>query len=419
MAQDQTAAAVANPNARRKKALLIAAAVLILGAAGYATYWALFARYFVDTDNAYVNGYLVQVMPQAGGTVIAVHAEDTDLVQSGQVLVRLDRADAKVQLEQAEADLARVVRETSTVFVNNSVFEALVVQRRGDVARAEADLLKAQTDLERRRTLVDSGAVSGEELTHAASTLASAQSARAAAVAALRAAQQQLQSNQTLTRQTTVTEHPNVQRASSRVRETYLAYARSEVPAPLSGYVAKRSVHVGQRAQAGTPLMAIVPLDQVWVDANFKEAQLRDVRIGQPVTLTADLYGSRVEYQGRVAGLGAGTGAAFALLPAQNATGNWIKVVQRLPVRIELEPAAVRAHPLRVGLSMRATIDTRSREGAVLAERPREQPVMQTDVYEQQLREAQGRIERIVLANAADAASNTALAAAAAVAARR
>ena len=224
----------------------------------------------------------------------------------------------------------------------------------------QAEVARANDDVARRRPLTVTGAVAGEEMHHAESTLAAANSALAGARSALAAAREQAASNRALTEGTSVERHPNVERASAAVREAFLAVQRNELPAPVAGQVARRTVQVGQRITPGTPLMSVIPLDQVWVEANFKEVQLRDMRIGQPVKLKADLYGSRIEYDGRVAGVGAGTGAAFALLPAQNATGNWIKVVQRVPVRIRLDERQLAERPLQVGLSMNATIDTRS-----------------------------------------------------------
>ena len=252
--------------------------------------------------------------------------------------------------------------------------------RQADIVRAQSDIARAQDDLKRRQALSGNGAVSKEELNHSETALASAKSALAAAQANALAAREQLTSNQSLTEGTSVEQHPSVQAAAAKVREAYLATQRVAMPAPVEGYVAKRTVQLGQRVAAGTTMMSIVPLNQLWVDANFKEVQLRNIRIDQPVKLTADLYGKKVEYSGRVAGLGVGTGAAFALLPAQNAAGNWIKVVQRVPVRIALDPEQLKANPLRVGLSMSG--DRRSQKGGkMLADAPRDSALVQTQVY--------------------------------------
>ncbi|MCO4889172.1 HlyD family efflux transporter periplasmic adaptor subunit [Cupriavidus sp. WGtm5] len=372
------------PNGKRKRMLLSLSAAIAVAGIGYGVYWGLYARHFESTDDAYVAGNVVQVTPLVAGTVVSIAADDTQLVTAGQPLIQLDRADTQVALEQAEAQLAQAVREVRTLYVNNGSLAA-------NVALREADVAKARDDLRRRQAIAGSGAVSNEEISHAQAALKGAESA-------LLAAREQLASNKVLTDQTTVENHPNVQRAAANLRSAYLSFARSALPAPVTGYVAKRSVQVGQRVAAGAPLMAVVPLDQVWVDANFKEVQITHMRIGQPVTLEADVYGSRVEYRGKVAGFSAGTGSAFSLLPAQNATGNWIKVVQRLPVRIALDPQQLKDHPLRVGLSMTVKVDVRREEGAAMAAAAPARP-MQTDVYDKVAQDADQLIARIITAN--------------------
>ncbi|MGE5652595.1 efflux RND transporter periplasmic adaptor subunit [Noviherbaspirillum sp. UKPF54] len=339
---------------KRKKILLTIGAVFAAAAVGSGLYWALVSRYIEDTDNAYVQGNVVQITPQIAATVAKIYADDTSMVKAGQPLVALDTADTDVALAQAEAQLAQTVREVRTLY-------AAQAQASANLAVREAELARAKDDLGRRKALAGSGAVSSEEIRHAESAVAAAQ-------AALAAAKEQLASGRALTEGTSVANHPNVQRAAARVQEALLAKSRSTLYAPVGGEVAKRSVQVGQRVTPGAPLMAIVPLDQLWVDANFKESQLREMRIGQPVTLTADIYGGKVKYAGKVEGLGAGTGSAFALLPAQNATGNWIKVVQRVPVRIALDPKQLAEHPLRVGLSMHVEVDLHERQGAPVGE---------------------------------------------------
>lgn len=380
----QPAPASINNNGKRKRMLLSLTAAVVVAGIGYGVYWGLYARHFETTDDAYVAGNVVQVTPLVGGTVVSIAADDTQLVTAGQPLIQLDRADTQVALEQAEAQLAQAVREVRTLYVNNGSLAA-------NVAMREADVAKARDDLRRRQAIAGSGAVSNEEISHAQSALKAAESA-------LLAAREQLASNKVLTDQTTVELHPNVQRAAANLRSAYLSFARSTMPAPVTGYVAKRSVQVGQRVAAGAPLMAVVPLDQVWVDANFKEVQITHMRIGQPVTLEADMYGSKVEYHGKVAGFSAGTGSAFSLLPAQNATGNWIKVVQRLPVRIALDAQQLKDHPLRVGLSMNVTVDVRREEGAAMVSAAPAKP-MQTDVYDKVAQDADQLISRIIGAN--------------------
>jgi len=385
--------------AERRRMLLIAGSVFLLAGLAYAGYWMFFLRYHERTDDAYVQGNVVQVTPQVTGIVLSVNADDTDFVKAGQPLVTLDRVDAEIALEQAQAVLAQTVREVRTMYVSNATWAANIAQREADVGRAATELARAQDDLARRMTLADSGAVSGEELNHAQSAVTNARGALAGAEAALASARQSLATNQALTEGTSVERHPTVERAAARVREAYLAYARTTLPSPVTGYVAKRTVQVGQRVAAGAPLMSIIPLDQLWVDANFKEVQLRRMRIGQPVKLTADAYGSAVEYHGTVTGLGVGTGAAFALLPAQNATGNWIKIVQRLPVRIALDPKELVAHPLRVGLSMEADIDVTSGTGTTLATAPRTTAPYTTAAFTHDAEEADVLVKKTIVSN--------------------
>jgi membrane fusion protein (multidrug efflux system) len=392
---DAASAPAANPAGRRRGLALVAVAAAI-AAAGWGGWHWFHARHRQSTDNAYVAGNVVQITPQVGGTVIAILADDNDAVKAGQPLVKLDTADAQVALDQAEAQLAQTVREVRALYSGNQTLKAQVALREADLARAQADLAKAQDDVNRRAPLVASGAVGKEEFQHANAQLVAAGSAVAAAQSAVLAAKEQLATGRVMTEGTSVEQHPNVQRAVARVREAALALKRDELPAPIDGHVAKRSVQLGQRVQAGAPLMTVVDLDRLWVDANFKEGQLADLRIGQPAELVADVYGTKVTYHGKVAGLGAGTGAAFSLLPAQNATGNWIKIVQRVPVRIALDPAELAAHPLRVGLSMEVTVDTADRNGKTLADAPRPHAVAATGVYSALDRDVDERIRRIL-----------------------
>ncbi|CAE6837879.1 HlyD family efflux transporter periplasmic adaptor subunit [Paraburkholderia nemoris] len=369
--------------AKRKLLLSLLAATVVLAGAGYGAYYITNGQYHQSTDDAYVNGNLVQLTPQVSGTVVAVNADDTQIVKQGAPVVTLDNADAKVALSNAEATLGQTVRQVSGLYVNNDFYAATVAQRQSDLARAE-------DDLKRRQAVAETGAVSGEDIAHAHDAVSSAQ-------AALDAARQQAAANHALTDRTSVEQHPNVQAAASKVRDAYLSYARNTLPAPVTGYVARRSVQVGQRVAPGTPLMAIVPLDGVWVDANFKEGQLKHMRIGQPVTLTADVYGSSVKYHGHVVGFSAGTGAAFAVLPAQNATGNWIKVVQRLPARIQLDQNELNAHPLRIGLSMQVDVETRDESGTQLGAAIN--TTYHTDVFAQYGADADAEIARIIAQN--------------------
>jgi membrane fusion protein, multidrug efflux system len=367
MAEEKNLTPSATLRVNRKRWLTIVVLGFVAIGIAYGAYWAIALRDLQSTDDAYVNGNVVQITPQISGIVVAIGADDTQFVKTGQTLVQLDQADAKVALEQAEAQLARTVREVRSLFATSSQLQATVEMRQTELDRATGDLT-------RRERLATSGGVSGEELQHARAGLNTAQ-------AALLVAQENLQVNRTRIDRTTVENHPEVQNAAAKVREAYLMYGRTVLPAPVSGFVAKRAVQLGQRVGPGAPLMAIVPLDQVWIDANFKEPQLAAMRVGQPVKLVADIYGSKVVYHGKVAGFGAGTGSAFALLPAQNATGNWIKVVQRIPVRIALDPQELAAHPLQVGLSMEAEVDTRNRAGERLPQIAQTAPAYATDVF--------------------------------------
>lgn len=347
------AEAAANRMSARSRGLLILAAVVVLAGAAIGAWWWLLGRWYESTDDAYVGGTVVQVTAEIPGTIRTVHPRETDSVAAGQPLIEFDAADARIALDAALADLAATVRQVSGAF-------AQVERARAQVTAREVELRRARSDYARRESIADGGAVSAEEVAH---TRESAESLEAA----LRAAREDLRVALAQTAGTTVEDHPQVQRAAMRVRDAALTLERTTIVAPVNGVVGKKGVQVGQRVAPGTPLMAVVPLEDVWVDANFKEVQLHHMRIGQPVELHADLYGNDVVYHGRIKGFSPGTGAAFALLPAQNASGNWIKIVQRVPVRVVLDPAEVRAHPLRIGLSMHAKVDLHDQSGPVLA----------------------------------------------------
>lgn len=342
------------------------------------------------TEDAYVEGNLVQVTPQVAGTVTRIAADNTDFVRPGETLVQLNDIDARLALERAEALLAKSARQVRAQFAGVEQLRATVVQR-------ESDLAKANSDLERRRKLADTGAVSGEDIRHAEDAVAGAR-------AALTAARQQVGSALALVDGTTVENHPDVAAGIAQVRDAALGMARTTLAAPVGGIVARRNVQIGQRVAQGAPLMAIVPLDQMWVTANLKETQLKDVRIGQPVAVTADAYGKDVVFHGRVVGQEAGTGSAFAAVPAQNATGNWIKVVQRVPVRIALDPKDLQRHPLRLGLSLRVAIDTSKRDGVSLMQAGAVRQHYQTVVFETEAHGADEAIRRALGAPGAVAA---------------
>ncbi|WP_313623006.1 efflux RND transporter periplasmic adaptor subunit [Achromobacter sp.] len=340
---------------------------------------------WVSTEDAYVEGNVVQVTPQVGGVVTAIRADNTDVVKAGAVLVEINGVDAQLAVDAARAQLARTVRQVRGQF-------AMAGQDGANVELRKVDLARAQEDVARRSALAKIGAIPGEELIHAQQTVRTAR-------AALNVASEQLKRNHALIDGTTVESHPDVQAAAVQLRNASVALARTRIPAPVGGVVTKRGVQVGQRVAAGAPLMSVVPLDHLWVTANLKESQLRHVRIGQPVRLTTDLYGGGVVYHGRVLGQDAGTGSAFSLLPAQNATGNWIKVVQRVPVRIALDPAEVAAQPLQLGLSMRVEVDTQTRDGTRLAAAEGPAQAYTTTVYAGELTAADAAVRAVIDAN--------------------
>ena len=362
--------APASNNALRRRLLGGLAGVVALGALGAGAWWMAVASRHVSTDNAYVDATSAQVTPLVSGPVKAVFVHDTQSVRQGQVLLVLDDTDARIAVASAEAALAQAQRQVRGQFATNDSLQAQVGARAADeakavagVASARSDMERARIDLDRRTALAASGAVSGEELTIAQNGFATAQASYQAALAAQAqahasrtAAVGTLDAGSALTSGASVDANPEVLAAQAKLDQARVDLGRTVIRAPIDGVVAKNTVQIGQKVASGASLMTVVPIQQAYVEANFKEAQLRKVQAGQPVELTSDLYGSKVKYHGKVVGFSGGTGAAFALIPAQNATGNWIKVVQRLPVRVALDPRELKAHPLRVGLSMNATI---------------------------------------------------------------
>ncbi|MFA2970430.1 EmrA/EmrK family multidrug efflux transporter periplasmic adaptor subunit [Acinetobacter pittii] len=365
-----TSASDENNQNKRKKFLGFFALILLIAAILYAI-WALFLNNSVSTDNAYVGAETAQITSMVSGQVAQVLVKDTQTVHRGDVLVRIDDRDAKIALAQAEAELAKAKRQYKQTAANSSSLNSQVVVRadeinsaKAQVAQAQADYDKAALELNRRAQLAASGAVSKEELTKAESAVETAKAGLELAKAGLaqasssrKAAESTLAANEALIQGVSETSTPDVQVAQAHVEQAQLDLERTVIRAPVDGVVTRRNIQVGQRVAPGTSMMMIVPLNDLYVDANFKESQLKKVRPGQAVTLTSDLYGDDVEYHGKVMGFSGGTGSAFALIPAQNATGNWIKVVQRLPVRIALDPKELAEHPLRVGLSMEAKVD--------------------------------------------------------------
>jgi len=382
------AAAQPPKNNRRGFLLRLLGVIVLLALIGWLLWYFLDGRWYESTDDAYVGGNVVQITPQIPGTVVSIGADDGDLVKQGDMLVTLDKADADVALAEAKANLAATVRKVRGLYSSVNGAQAIVAARKVAVQ-------KAQSDYNRRVALAKSGAISTEELAHVRDELIAAQSA-------LVTAEQDYQTNKVLVDDTVVASQPDVQAAAAKFRAAYLDDVRTTLVAPVTGFVAERSVQLGQRVAPGTPLMAVVPLHDVWIDANFKETQLTHMRIGQPVEITSDVYGSSVKYKGKIQSLGVGTGSAFSLLPAQNATGNWIKIVQRIPVRVVFtDPAQLDKHPLRIGMSLNVDVDLHNQNGPMLAQQPPTKPVFSTDVYQRQLAHANTLIEQIIHANMA------------------
>ena len=378
--------AATNPsNGKRRRILLLIALIFTVIGALWAAYWVLVLAKREKTDDAYVNGNRVVISAQVSGTVVAVLADDTQLVNAGQILVKLDPIDAQTALSRAASALAQTVRQVRQQKATATQYDSEIETRKLELARAQIDLAK-------REPLVAEHAIAGEEVRHAQESV---QLARAA----LTQAERQSLSAHALVDGTAVEGNPAVLQAKDVYRDAWIAARRNAVVAPVTGYVAERSVQLGQHIQAGEALMTVIPLHALWVDANFKEVQLRNLRIGQKAEVRSDLYGGSFIFHGRVEGMSAGTGAAFSLLPPQNASGNWIKVVQRVPVRILIDDNDLIKSPLRVGLSATVTVDTTSRDGPVLAMQASDRPVGDTQVYTQDLEKANAEADAVVRKN--------------------
>ncbi|EKT60919.1 multidrug efflux MFS transporter periplasmic adaptor subunit EmrA [Providencia sneebia] len=371
---------------RRKLWMVIASIIIVLLFVAYGAYWFLVLRFQEYTDDAYVSGVQVPIVAQTTGNVIQVNFENTDLVKAGDVLVVLDKTNAQLAYEQAKHNLASTVRQTKELYFNGDEYQAQIQKNR-------ISLAQAQKDYQRRAALGRSGTISKEDLQHSLEAVQLAQ-------AALDISIQQYNANRALLRNTELKKQPAIEQAADNVRTAWIALQRTEIKSPMTGYVSRRNVQVGSQVSSQSSLMAVVPAQPVWVDANFKETQLSNVRIGQPVTLTSDFYGDDIIFTGKVVGLDMGTGSAFSLLPAQNATGNWIKVVQRLPVRVELDPEQVAKYPLRIGLSMNATIDIKDLNGPVLAKVQRDTPAFESDALVLKLNDVDHVIDTIINENA-------------------
>ncbi|MCL5501974.1 membrane fusion protein, multidrug efflux system [Phytobacter palmae] len=385
-AESQTPQQPVKKKGKRKGALLLLTLLFIVIAVAYGIYWFLVLRHFEETDDAYVAGNQVQIMAQVSGSVTKVWADNTDYVKQGDVLVTLDATDAQQAFEKAQTALAQSVRQTRQLMINGKQLQASIELQRTALAQA-------QTDLNRRVPLGNANLIGREELQHARDAVATAQ-------AQLDVAIQQYNANQAMILDTRLEDQPAVKQAAAELRNAWLALQRTKIVSPITGYVSRRAVQPGAQISPTTSLMAVVPATGLWVDANFKETQLAHMRIGQTATVVSDLYGDEVKYTGKVVGLDMGTGSAFSLLPAQNATGNWIKVVQRLPVRIELDAKQLSDHPLRIGLSTLVNVDTTNRDGQVLSSQVRSSPAYESNARELDLEPVNTLIENIVKANA-------------------
>ncbi|MBG5894480.1 multidrug efflux MFS transporter periplasmic adaptor subunit EmrA [Providencia hangzhouensis] len=360
----QTQTPQRNKKRQRKSALILLTLIFIIIGVGWGVYWYLVLRHYESTDNAYVAGNQVQIQSQVSGSVMTVNVDNTDFVTSGTVLVELDPRDAELALDKAKTELANSVRQTRQHMVNSRQLQANI-----EVKRSELNRL--QNDLKRREVLGSSHVIGKEELQHAREAVVSAK-------AALDMAIEQYNANQAIVLNSSIEKQPAVEQAATQVRNAWLTLQRTKIVSPVDGYVSRRSVQVGSQITPSTPLMAIVPSNGMWIDANFKETQLADMRIGQPAKVITDFYGKDIVFNGTVVGLDMGTGSAFSLLPAQNASGNWIKVVQRLPVRIALDENQLEEYPLRIGLSTEVTVDTLDKNGKVLSKGMRDTPAYHT-----------------------------------------
>lgn len=386
VAAQTTQQQTSNKKRQRKTWLTILTVIFVVIGIAYLAYWFLVLRHHQETDDAYVTGNQVQINAQVSGSVTKVYFDGTDLVKAGDILVTLDRTDAEQAYEKAKTALANSVRQTHQLIINGKQYQANIQLRK-------TELNKATDDYKRRQVLGSVNAIGREELQHAQDAVESAK-------AALDVAIQQYNANQALILNTPLEKQPAIQQAAAQVRDAWLALERTQIRSPITGYVSRRSVQVGAQITPSTPLMAVVPDNQLWIDANFKETQLAGMRIGQPATVISDMYGDYVVYKGKVVGLDMGTGSAFSLLPAQNATGNWIKVVQRLPVRIELDAKQIAEHPLRIGLSTLVTVDTANADGLVLANNVRKTPAYESNVLTLNLEPVNQVIAEIIQANA-------------------
>lgn len=364
----------AHSNKEKRNIWMIAlASILLLVGIGWLLFWLLIGRFYIYTEDAYVHGNEVMLTPQVTAGVKAIYADETDLVQQGQLIAELDYSNFEIRVEEWNEILANKVREVSALFQDVKAKEAAV-------ALKTAQLRQAELDYKHREPLIKTGAVSKEEFeTYETNVLV--------ATSALVFAEKELEASRTLVMGTTIETHPRVQEAVWNLRQAYLDLIRCQIWSPVTGYIAKRTVQVGDQVKEGDTLLYIVPLDYIWVEANYKETQLKKARIGQPVHFTADLYGKQIKYHGKIIGFQPGSGNAFSLLPPENASGNWIKIIQRVPVRVSVDPEEIKTHPLFLGLSMRVTVDVHDLSGETLSVVPTCKPIYTTSIYHRQIEE--------------------------------
>ncbi|MEN9344283.1 MAG: multidrug efflux system [Chlamydiota bacterium] len=370
---------------KRSHAMLITCAVFLFLGAAWGVYWFAYGQYHEYTDDAYVDGNQIMVTTQVPGIVLSFSAYDGDFVEKGRILVELDKTDALIQLQRAKAELGDTLRQVAALFDNVERDAAYVEVR-------QAEFVKAAQDYEHRKAVIEEGGVSLEDFEHAVAALH-------AAFFALQASEFQYAASVAAVENSTLLTHPLVEKAKSHLKEALVFYFRCTIRAPAAGIVGQRTVQVGERIPLSKPLLAIIPLDQLWITANYKEVQLTHMRIGQPVEVTCDTYGSSILFQGTVEGIGGATGSVFSVLPPQNATGNWIKIVQRVPVRIAVDQAMVKRYPLRMGLSVETTTDTHNRLGRYVPLSRSESPLQATDIFENEEEGIQQLIEEVIRAN--------------------
>ena len=372
-------------NHKRNKAILITILIFLLLGIAWLIYWLAWGRFHEYTDDAYVDGNNVVLTPQIPGIVVSFSAMDADFVPEGRILVELDKTDASISLDKAIADLGNAVREVMRMFEEVKQYEAMIAMKK-------AEFIKAAQDYEHRKNLIDEGGVSREDFEHSQAALEANYADLVATEHVYIAALAQVEN-------TTVENHPLVDQMKNRVRDAYVFYQRCTIKAPVSGIVAQRTIQVGEQVSPGQPLMALVPIDQMWVTANFKEVQLGDMRVGQPAKIRSDIYGGKVDFEGRIAGIGGGTGSVFSVLPPQNATGNWIKIVQRIPVRIVLDQEQVKKFPLRLGLSMDVTVNIEDTQKPFFPDVRPDCPLFETEVFSTQEEGAEPLITNVIMAN--------------------